>query len=105
MQGRLDSQKQLLRSCDKDISERVQEQQTLHKKVNQAQLQVQETEHRLSKMSKDSRDAARQVQHMGARVMWGGAVSFTPLLCFLFLFYFFKSSVMWWCSDFVSVLI
>ena len=61
VQGRLDDQKQLLRACDKDISERAQEQQALHKQVNQVQLQVQETEHKLSKMTKDSRDAARQV--------------------------------------------
>ena len=61
VQSRLDGQRQLLRTCDKEISERLHEQQKLNKQMNQAQLHVQETEHRLSKMTKDSRDAARQV--------------------------------------------
>ena len=57
----LNSQKDLLKACNKDINERLAEQKELQQDSKAAQLQMQEMEHKISKCNKDAKDAARQV--------------------------------------------
>jgi structural maintenance of chromosome 2 len=54
-------QKALLKACNQDINQKLSEQQKLQKDVNDAQLQVQEMDHKVAKHNKDSHDAAKQV--------------------------------------------
>ena len=60
-QAALAQQKALLKECNKDINQKLGEQQKLQKDVNDAQLQVQEMDHKVTKHNKDSHDAAKQV--------------------------------------------
>ena len=60
-QAMLAAQKELLKACNKDISEKINDQRALQKDDNAAQLQLQELEHKVTKCKKDAKDAARQV--------------------------------------------
>ena len=60
-QAALTQQKALLKECNKDINEKLAEQQKLQKEMNDAQLQVKEIEHKITKCNKECIDAAKQV--------------------------------------------
>ena len=62
VQERLSEQRALLKACNTQLSSRLADQQTAKRDANTAQLRLQEMEHRLGKMTRDSRDAARQVR-------------------------------------------
>ena len=61
-QAKLNAQKDLLKSCNKDINEKLVEQKSLGKEASAAALQVQELEHKVSKCNKDAKEAAKQVR-------------------------------------------
>ncbi len=59
----LNQQKDLLKACNQDISQKVAQRKQLHKDQNEAQLKIRELEHKQEKHNKDTREAARQVRH------------------------------------------
>ncbi|XP_077981159.1 structural maintenance of chromosomes protein 2-like [Glandiceps talaboti] len=69
-QGEVTKQKEKLRDCDKEIEERVNELQTLKEQDNDTQLEMKEMDHKISKHNKDSKDAARMVEHMLDKYEW-----------------------------------
>lgn len=60
-QDALNKQKDLLKACNKDISQRIGEQKDLQKENHGSQLKIQELEHKISKFQGDSKSAAREV--------------------------------------------
>lgn len=60
-QEALNKQKDLLKACNKDISQRIGEQKDLQKENHSSQLKIQELEHKISKFQNDSKSAAREV--------------------------------------------
>ena len=72
-QGELNKHKDLLKARNKDITAAATEQRALQKESSAAQLKVQELQHKVTKVQKDSQDAARQVRKcMGGR--GGGSI-------------------------------
>ncbi|KAL5017230.1 hypothetical protein ScPMuIL_006819 [Solemya velum] len=69
-QALLNKQKQLLKSCNKDISDKVCEQRDMQKDCHNSELKIQELEHKISKFQKDSRDSARQVEVLLENYDW-----------------------------------
>lgn len=61
-QGELNKHKDLLKARNKDITAAATEQRALQKESSAAQLKVQELQHKVTKVQKDSQDAARQVR-------------------------------------------
>ena len=60
-QTALTEQKALLKERNKDINEKLAEQKKLQKEMNDAQLEVKEMEHKITKCNKECHDAAQQV--------------------------------------------
>lgn len=60
-QEEVNKQKALLKECDKDIGQKVAEQKNLQKEGHTAEIKIKELENKISKMQKDSNDAARLV--------------------------------------------
>jgi len=61
-QAELNKQKELLKSCNKDINQKGSEQKDYQKEHHSSQLKVQELEHKMSKFQADSKAATRQVK-------------------------------------------
>ena len=60
-QQAVNDQKALLKSCNKDINEKVSQQHSLHKESSNIDLKLKELDHKVSKCNKDAKEAARQV--------------------------------------------
>jgi structural maintenance of chromosome 2 len=60
-QDAVNKQKDLLKACNKDISQRIGDQKDLQKEHHGSQLKIQELEHKISKFQSDSKSAAREV--------------------------------------------
>ncbi|XP_070563660.1 structural maintenance of chromosomes protein 2-like [Ptychodera flava] len=69
-QAELNKQREKLKECDKAINDKATELQTLKDEDNETQLQMKETEHKIAKHNKDSKDAARMVEHMLEKYEW-----------------------------------
>ncbi|XP_078574034.1 structural maintenance of chromosomes protein 2-like [Branchiostoma floridae x Branchiostoma japonicum] len=69
-QVELNKAREVLRECNKEINERNKETKELEKEKNEAQLKIQELEHKVSKHNKDSKDAAKTVEHMLNKYEW-----------------------------------
>ena len=61
-QAELNKQKELLKSRNKDINDKVMEQRELQKEGNKSELAIKELEHKITKHQKDARDAVKMVQ-------------------------------------------
>ena len=60
-QEEVNKQKALLKACDKDIGQKVAEQKSLQKEGHSAEIKIKELDNKITKMQKDSNDAARLV--------------------------------------------
>ena len=60
-QQALTKHKEVLKGCNREISDRQAEQKRMHKDCNNAELELKELDHKLNKCGKDSKEAARQV--------------------------------------------
>ncbi|XP_019642179.1 PREDICTED: structural maintenance of chromosomes protein 2-like [Branchiostoma belcheri] len=69
-QAELNQAREVLRECNKEIGERNKEAKELDKEKNEAQLKIQELEHKVNKHNKDSKDAAKSVEHMLNKYEW-----------------------------------
>lgn len=54
-------QKELLKARNKDINAAAAEQRGLQKEASNGQLKIQESQHKITKLQKDSQEAGRQV--------------------------------------------
>jgi len=61
VQDKLTAQKNLLKGCNREINEAHGEKTHLTKDLSNAQLQIQELEHKVNKCNKDTNDAAKLV--------------------------------------------
>jgi len=66
----LTKQKETLKECSAQISDKNKEKSQLNKEVCGNLLQLKELEHKISKMNKDSHDAARRVELMLEKYEW-----------------------------------
>jgi flagellar biosynthesis GTPase FlhF len=64
-QEKLNAQKDLLKGCSKEINEMQAERSRIVKDFNNAQLQLQELQHKETKYQKESKDAAKLVGSTG----------------------------------------
>ena len=60
-QEEVNKQKALLKACDKEIGQRVSEQKNIQKEGHTAEIKIKELDNKITKMTKDSNDATRQV--------------------------------------------
>lgn len=58
----LNKQKDLLKACNKDIGQKVNEQKQLQKDHHNSELKTQELEHKITKFQADTKGAARLVR-------------------------------------------
>jgi len=61
LQEKLNTQKNLLKGCNQEISEAQAQRAQLVKDISNTQLDIQELEHKVSKCNKDTNDAAKLV--------------------------------------------
>ncbi|KAK3612696.1 hypothetical protein CHS0354_042222 [Potamilus streckersoni] len=69
-QSEVNKQKELLKACNKDIHQKVTEQRNLQKESHNAEITLQELDHKIAKFQKDSKDAAKQVEAMLQQYDW-----------------------------------
>ena len=60
-QQELNKQKDLLKECNKDITEKTREHKDLSKELSDTDLKMTEYEHKLTKCNKEAKDADRTV--------------------------------------------
>ena len=66
-QAALNKQKEKLKECNREIGEKIGEQKSMQKESNEAQLKVQELEHKVTEHKRSSEDAARMVSTRHSR--------------------------------------
>jgi len=69
-QDAVNAHKELLKGCNKGIGEHQSMQKSRQKESNAAELQITELNHKVAKCSRDSKDAARQVEQMLRDYAW-----------------------------------
>lgn len=69
-QEAVNTQKALLKACNKDIGDRITEQKNLQKEGHSSEIKVKELENKIVKFQKDSKDAAKMVENLLENYDW-----------------------------------